>query len=162
MKENLEELNARSLTRFPVILGGAALTRGYVEKDLRAIYRGEVFYAGDAFDGLRLMAEIAAREPEEVRPVAPVPRRVAPHREPAAAGRPAGEAVRMRSDIRRDVPIPSAPFLGSRVVTDISLDDVFAHCERGGPVQNPMAVSSREGRPGALRRADRIARPANL
>ncbi|MGE5849037.1 MAG: methionine synthase, partial [Candidatus Methylomirabilota bacterium] len=54
MRDNLEELNARDLSRFPVILGGAALTRGYVENDLRAIYRGDVYYAGDAFDGLRL------------------------------------------------------------------------------------------------------------
>ncbi|MFS4097990.1 methionine synthase, partial [Streptomyces sp. AF1A] len=56
MKENLEELNARGLAaRFPVILGGAALTRAYVEQDLHEIYQGEVRYARDAFEGLRLM-----------------------------------------------------------------------------------------------------------
>ncbi len=63
MKENLEELNARELaTRYPVLLGGAALTRGYVEDDLRAIYEGEVFYCKDAFEGLRVLdAVMAAR-----------------------------------------------------------------------------------------------------
>ncbi len=63
MKENLEELNHRGLaTRYPVLLGGAALTRGYVEDDLRAIYEGEVFYCKDAFEGLRVLdAVMAAR-----------------------------------------------------------------------------------------------------
>ncbi|HZB32262.1 MAG TPA: methionine synthase, partial [Streptosporangiaceae bacterium] len=56
MKENLEELNSRGLARrWPVLLGGAALTRAYVEQDLAALYEGEVRYARDAFEGLRLM-----------------------------------------------------------------------------------------------------------
>jgi 5-methyltetrahydrofolate--homocysteine methyltransferase len=124
MRDNLEELNARDLWRFPVILGGAALTRGYVENDLRAIYRGDVYYAGDAFDGLRLMGEITSRDPGE----APVPRPAV--RRPAVCG--AGPAaVRAaapggRSDVRADVPIPAAPFFGTRVVSDIPLADVFA------------------------------------
>lgn len=55
MKENLEVMNERGKTGIPVILGGAALTRGYVEQDLRDIYQGKVFYAQDAFEGLGLM-----------------------------------------------------------------------------------------------------------
>jgi len=55
MKENLQELNDRGLSAFPVILGGAALTRAYVEDELRSIYNGRVFYAQDAFEGLHLM-----------------------------------------------------------------------------------------------------------
>jgi len=58
MREDLEELNARGLWKYPVILGGAALTRRYVERDLRALYKGQVYYAGDAFDGLHLMDEL--------------------------------------------------------------------------------------------------------
>ncbi len=124
MKENLEELNTRDLWRLPVILGGAALTRSYVEEDLRSLYKGEVHYAGDAFDGLHLMEEIAAREAAEIpeaeaarpRPV----RRVARPAAPAAA--PPG----VRSDVRTDVPVPLPTFLGSRVVTRIPLRDVFA------------------------------------
>ncbi len=54
MKENLEEMNTRGVSdKFPVLLGGAALTRSYVENDLAEIYEGEVHYARDAFEGLR-------------------------------------------------------------------------------------------------------------
>ena len=59
MKENLQEMNTRGVAeRFPVLLGGAALTRGYVENDLAEVYEGEVHYARDAFEGLRLMDTI--------------------------------------------------------------------------------------------------------
>src|SRR4051794_12151139 len=80
MKENLEELNQRGLAaRWPVILGGAALTRAYVEQDLAEVYEGDVRYARDAFEGLRLMdamvavrrgvpgAELPALRPRRVR-----------------------------------------------------------------------------------------------
>ncbi|EQD55049.1 methionine synthase, partial [mine drainage metagenome] len=55
MKENIEELNFLGLSHLPVILGGAALTRTFVEKDLRSIYKGRLFYGKDAFEGLRVM-----------------------------------------------------------------------------------------------------------
>src|SRR5438046_3869589 len=56
MRDNLEELNTRGLAdRVPVLLGGAALTRTYVERDLREIYDGRVFYGRDAFEGLHTM-----------------------------------------------------------------------------------------------------------
>ncbi len=70
MRDNLLEMNDRKLMSFPVILGGAALTRGYVENDLRSIYDGNVFYAKDAFEGLRLMEDIGKGielpEPDEL------------------------------------------------------------------------------------------------
>jgi 5-methyltetrahydrofolate--homocysteine methyltransferase len=62
MKNNLVEMNERGLSHYPVILGGAALTRGYVEEDLRSIYQGRVFYAQDAFEGLRLMGELCGED----------------------------------------------------------------------------------------------------
>ena len=55
MRDNLEELNTRELSDIPVLLGGAALTRSYVERDLRGVYRGRLFYGKDAFEGLRVM-----------------------------------------------------------------------------------------------------------
>ena len=58
MRDNLLELNERGLDRYPVILGGAALTRSYVEKDLRAQYKGRLFYGKDAFEGLRTMDKL--------------------------------------------------------------------------------------------------------
>ncbi|WP_369027911.1 cobalamin-dependent protein, partial [Nocardia farcinica] len=63
MKENLEELNAKGMAgQFPVLLGGAALTRSYVENDLTEVYEGDVHYARDAFEGLRLMDDIMSRK----------------------------------------------------------------------------------------------------
>ena len=53
MRDNLEELNDRDLADIPVLLGGAALTRTYVERDLREVYEGRLFYGKDAFEGLR-------------------------------------------------------------------------------------------------------------
>jgi 5-methyltetrahydrofolate--homocysteine methyltransferase len=133
MKENLEVMNERNITT-PVVLGGAALTRRYVEGDLRGIYRGPVFYARDAFDGLHFMEKIAAgtiaypagvqeQEDEEETltgteaKIAQAMRDDQRYTQPASAAR--------RSNVRRDVPIPRAPFLGTRVVEDIPIDEVF-------------------------------------
>src|SRR5690606_24364561 len=55
MRDNLGELNQRELSDIPVLLGGAALTRTYVEADLRSVYEGRLFYGKDAFEGLRVM-----------------------------------------------------------------------------------------------------------
>ncbi|MFJ2058538.1 methionine synthase [Streptomyces sp. NPDC087908] len=124
MKENLEELNQRELAaKYPVILGGAALTRAYVEQDLHEIYQGEVRYARDAFEGLRLMDALMGVKrgvPGVVLP--PLKQRRVPKREtplPAAEVRepePAG-----RSDVAADNPVPEPPFLGTRVVKGIRL-----------------------------------------
>jgi 5-methyltetrahydrofolate--homocysteine methyltransferase len=59
MREDLEELNRRGLSsRYPVLLGGAALNRAYVEVDLRGVYDGPLFYCKDAFAGLKQMDEL--------------------------------------------------------------------------------------------------------
>ncbi len=58
MRENLELMNERGIS-VPVVLGGAALTRRYVEEDLKSLYHGDLFYAKDAFDGLHLMDQFA-------------------------------------------------------------------------------------------------------
>jgi 5-methyltetrahydrofolate--homocysteine methyltransferase len=67
MKENLELMNQRGL-EIPVILGGAALTKRFVEGDLRALYKGDVYYANDAFDGLKFMASIVDHKKKGGRP----------------------------------------------------------------------------------------------
>ncbi len=71
MKENLELMNQRGL-EIPVILGGAALTKRFVEGDLRALYKGDVYYANDAFDGLKFMASIVEHKRKGVRPDLPI------------------------------------------------------------------------------------------
>jgi 5-methyltetrahydrofolate--homocysteine methyltransferase len=75
MKENLEVMESRNL-RIPVVLGGAALTRKFVEKDLRALYNGTLSYAQDAFDGLHFMQRLKnpnAALTEPASPIKPAP-----------------------------------------------------------------------------------------
>ena len=123
MKENLEEMNSRGIAdRFPVILGGAALTRAYVENDLAAIYDGDVRYAKDAFEGLRLMdAFMAVKRGDEGAALPELRKRRVAVKEQTSAQ---DEAVdTRRSDVATDVPIPAAPFWGSRVVRGIALAD---------------------------------------
>ncbi|HVT22466.1 MAG TPA: methionine synthase, partial [Mycobacteriales bacterium] len=123
MKENLEELNSRGLAdRWPILLGGAALTRAYVEVDLADLYDGEVRYAKDAFEGLRLMDAVMAVKRGE--PGAALPalreRRVQVRHRPDEV---APELVPARSDVAVDNPVPTPPFFGSRVVKGIALAD---------------------------------------
>ncbi|MFJ5141604.1 methionine synthase [Streptomyces sp. NPDC088707] len=124
MKENLQELNGRGLAeRFPVILGGAALTRAYVEQDLHEIYQGEVRYARDAFEGLRLMDALMGVKrgvPGAVLP--PLKQRRVPRREtPLLAAEVREPEPAGRSDVATDNPVPEPPFLGTRVVKGIQL-----------------------------------------
>ncbi|HEY0641727.1 MAG TPA: methionine synthase [Pseudonocardiaceae bacterium] len=139
MKENLEEMNSRGVaTRWPVLLGGAALTRSYVENDLSDTYLGEVRYARDAFEGLRLMDAVMAGKRGEARPAdedldAKVAERRArrqrslriaeERRRAAATSAGATEAPPARSDVATDVPLPMPPFWGSRVVKGIQVAD---------------------------------------
>ncbi|QYX81235.1 methionine synthase [Streptomyces akebiae] len=133
MKENLQELNQRGLAAdYPVILGGAALTRAYVEQDLHEIYEGEVRYARDAFEGLRLMDALIGVKRGV--PGAQLPelrqRRV---RATAAAtvveDRP--EEGHVRSDVATDNPVPTPPFRGTRVVKGIQLKEYASWLDEG-------------------------------
>jgi 5-methyltetrahydrofolate--homocysteine methyltransferase len=122
MKENLQEITARGLDqKWPIVLGGAALTRAYVEQDLAALFPGEVRYARDAFEGLRLMDAIMAVKRGE--PGAALPalreRKVANTRVKVEDA----PIDTTRSDVAIDVDIPTPPFFGSRVVKGIQLSD---------------------------------------
>jgi 5-methyltetrahydrofolate--homocysteine methyltransferase len=156
MRENLELMNERGIT-VPVILGGAALTRRYVEDDLKSIYKGTLFYARDAFAGLHTMDKLMGGNGR-------VPGKVGKGRSGDAgtrglgdaetsgegsdvedlvgeeaklgirkAARPRGAAKvggdtthTRRSLVSTEVQIPRAPFFGSKVIQEISLDQVFA------------------------------------
>ncbi len=136
MKENLEEMNARGVAeRYPVLLGGAALTRSYVENDLTEVFKGDVAYARDAFEGLRLMDTVMSRKkglnPDaDLRERERAAERRARHdrslriaeKRKAAEELDAGP-VPSRSDVAADNPIPTPPFWGSRVVKGIPLAD---------------------------------------
>ncbi|MEV0601522.1 methionine synthase [Streptomyces sp. NPDC050315] len=132
MKENLEELNQRKLAAdFPVILGGAALTRAYVEQDLHEIYEGEVRYARDAFEGLRLMdALIAVKRGVPGATLPELKQRRVPKRDTAVleVEEPEGS---VRSDVATDNPVPTPPFWGTRVVKGIQLADYASWLDEG-------------------------------
>ncbi len=157
MKENLEVMNERSL-KIPVILGGAALTRRYVDGDLRPLYRGDVYYANDAFDGLRYMEAILGKKP--IPGAKAVPAGVGEEEltgaeakiafAQAVASASTGESIgaslsgeggsRGRSSVRRDVEIPRPPFWGSKVVDDISLDEIFRYVNDAALIRGQWRV----------------------
>ncbi len=118
MRDNLDELERRGLGKVPVLLGGAALTRTYVEADLRSRYNGPLYYGKNAFAGLDAMGRIVAGEP------APEPI--------AARKREVEEKVRgtipSRSpDVKRDNQIFVPPFTGSRVIRGVSIDEIIPY-----------------------------------
>ncbi len=150
MKENLQEMNSRGIAeRYPVVLGGAALTRGYVEQDLGEIFQGDVRYARDAFEGLRLMdALMAARRahtpaaagvdgPDDTKLVQAEAQKLAERKARRqrslriAEARRAAEAMEerelpARSDVATDNPVPIPPFWGDRVVKGIPVAEYAA------------------------------------
>ena len=149
MRENLEELNSLGLTEVPVLLGGAALTRRYVERDLREVYEGRLFYGRDAFEGLSTLDALMGDEAQRrvgprLRPGADRPGAARAHRSPTT---PAVELPRRVA--RRRPPTTRCsrpPFLGSRVVKGIVARRDRRVRQRDGAVPQPVAVPAREGR----------------
>jgi len=127
MRENLQELNDLGLAEVPVLLGGAALTRSYVEKDLREVYDGRVFYGRDAFEGLSVMDRLmdlkrsGADDPDFGR--IPTGRNL-PQRASARAAASTAVVPPRSPEVATDNPVFVPPFLGSRIVKGISLDEI--------------------------------------
>ena len=121
MKENLAEIELRGLAKkWPVVLGGAALTRSFVEQDLADNYAGTVRYAKDAFEGLRLMDTfMGIKKGVPGVELPPLKKRVTPARKPAENP----QIDTRRSDVQDKNPIPKPPFFGSRVVKGVALND---------------------------------------
>ena len=125
MRENLQEMNAAGLADIPVLLGGAALTRTYVEKDLREVFDGRVFYGRDAFEGLSTLDKLMEMKRSGV--VDPDFGRVSSGRVlPQKSGvvKERVELPHRSPDVADDNPVFRPPFLGSRLVKGISLDDI--------------------------------------
>jgi 5-methyltetrahydrofolate--homocysteine methyltransferase len=128
MRDNLQELNQLGLSDIPVLLGGAALTRTYVERDLREIYEGRLFYGRDAFEGLHTLDKLMEIKRGEID-------------EPGYGRDPGGRDLPRRSerevlpeppavrsaDVVADNPVFVPPFIGSRVVKGLSIDDIAAY-----------------------------------
>ena len=139
MRDNLEELNERGLAEIPVLLGGAALTRTYVERDLREVYEGRLFYGKDAFEGLRVMDRLGdirrggeddpgwGREPGG---------RDIPARRVHRADEPEVELPERSPEVMTDNPVFVPPFTGSKVIKGIPVDDVAAFVNLTGLYRN--------------------------
>jgi 5-methyltetrahydrofolate--homocysteine methyltransferase len=144
MKENLELMNERGI-RVPVVLGGAALTRRYVEDDLKSLYKGQLYYARDAFAGLHTMDKLVGIDGHEQQSENAVTAKsdavediedlvgdeaklgIRKPARPRGTIKLAGDTTHTtRSDVSSALSFPQPPFLGSRVVEDISLDEVFS------------------------------------
>ncbi len=123
MKENLEEMNRRGV-KTPVLLGGAALTRRFVEQDLRELYKGYVYYGEDAFSGLRIMDELTNPAVEKKLTLYETRGGSGQTTRPAAS---VEEAPAVFVPVKRPAPIPKPPFWGSRVARGIALKDVFPY-----------------------------------
>lgn len=165
MKENLEEIAQRGLAeRWPVLLGGAALTRAFVEQDLASQFPGQVRYARDAFEGLRLMDAVMAHKRGEGELPKLRERRVRPVKLQTA-----DVLEDRRSDVARLIDVPTAPFMGSRVIKGIALSDYASMLDeralfmgqwglkgaKGGPSYEELVES--EGRPRLRALLERIA-----
>ncbi|MFE2495177.1 methionine synthase [Streptomyces scopuliridis] len=149
MKENLQELNQRRMAAdYPVILGGAALTRAYVEQDLHEIYEGEVRYARDAFEGLRLMDALIGVKRGVPGAVLPElkQRRVKARPQAEAEERPEEGAA--RSDVAVDNPVPTPPFWGTRVIKGIQLKEYASWLDEGALFKGQWGLKeARKGGP---------------
>ncbi|MBA3529498.1 MAG: methionine synthase [Propionibacteriaceae bacterium] len=170
MKENLLEMNTRGIAgAYPVFLGGAALTRAYVEQDLREVFAGEVRYARDAFEGLRLMDAVMAVKRGEAGAALPAPReRRVKLKSQQVVEEDKAVALPARSDVAVDVDVPTPPFWGDRIVKGIQLADVASYLDeratfmgqwglkgsRTGPSYEELVET--EGRPRLRALLDRI------
>jgi 5-methyltetrahydrofolate--homocysteine methyltransferase len=149
MRENLEELNSRGLEHIPVLLGGAALTRSYVERDLREVYKGRVFYGKDAFEGLRTMETLmegkrtGALDPDFGR--APGGRVLPPRRSQREAAEVDPASIPARSAVATDNPVFKPPFLGSRVAKGVPLDDIAAYLNETALFRNQWQFRPENG-----------------
>jgi len=145
MKENLEELNTRGLAeRWPVLLGGAALTRSFVEHDLGELFDGDVRYAKDAFEGLALMDTVMAIKRGDEGAVLPEPRKRRVRAKESAGDRQAIE-IPARSDVSVTNPVPTPPFWGTRVVKGVAMADIVAYLDERATFVGQWGLKPRRG-----------------
>ncbi len=149
MRDNLIELNERGLESMPVILGGAALTRTYVEKDLRAVYQGRLFYGKDAFEGLRTMERLieirdkGIDDPDFGRILS---ERKLPPRRSERVEESGDRALPTRSpEVTMDNEIFVPPFIGSRVVKGLSLDAISEYLNETALFRNQWGFRPNPG-----------------
>jgi len=148
MRENLELMNELGMHDVPVLLGGAALTRTYVERDLRTIYNGRVFYGKDAFEGLRVLDRLgeirrgAQDDPAFGREISEkkVFRRIR-----GDGDEPANPLSNRSPDVDTDNPLFVPPFLGSRVAKGMSIDEISTYLNLTALFRNQWGYRPQDG-----------------
>jgi len=149
MRENLEEMNRRGVSHIPVLLGGAALTRSYVERDLRGVYDGRVFYGKDAFEGLRTLERIMELKHSGVDDPnfgTELTGRVLPPRKSQILGAVDPATLPARSaEVVLDNPVFVPPFVGTRIAKGIALDDVLAYLNETALFRNQWGYRPESG-----------------
>jgi len=153
MRDNLDELNARNLSNIPVVLGGAALTRSYVERDLRGVYEGRLFYGKDAFEGLAVMDRLGeikrggdddpdwGRVPSESK----VPARARALAEENRIDDGDATIPDRSPAVANDNEIPEPPFVGSQVVKGIAIDDIAEFVNETALYRNQWGYRPEDG-----------------
>jgi 5-methyltetrahydrofolate--homocysteine methyltransferase len=155
MRDNLDELNRRGLSNIPVILGGAALTRTYVERDLRSVYEGRLFYGKDAFEGLRTMDRLielnrtGEDDPEFGRTLGGRdlgPRKSEQRKQKAKEALDRGDVLPTRSPhVAMDNPLFRPPFVGSRIAKGIAIDDIATYINETALFRNQWGYRPENG-----------------
>ena len=146
MRENLEELNTQGLSEIPVLLGGAALTRSYVEQDLRKVYNGRVFYGRDAFEGLSTLdklMEIKKTGVDDVDFGRKIGERQIPRREKVDVDPATIPARSPEVEVDNTVFVP--PFLGTKVVKGIGLDEIAEYINETALFRNQWQYRPNDG-----------------
>lgn len=123
MKENLEIMNDRNLIS-PVILGGAALNKRFVEGELREMYKGDVYYANDAFDGLKFMDTIMEYKRKGERPKLEI---YIDPRKSEKADEAKSDDIIIKSVVKSSDSIPEPPFWGSKIIENIPVEKAFEY-----------------------------------
>lgn len=129
MRDNLDELSRRGLSDVPVLLGGAALTRTYVEHDLAERYPGTLVYGKDAFAGLDAMQWLTGNGPKPESPRERFPRIERTDEVPV-------ELPPRAPSISTSEPVPAAPFFGDRIVKGVALDDIAEYLNTTALLRN--------------------------
>jgi 5-methyltetrahydrofolate--homocysteine methyltransferase len=141
MKYVIQDLERQKLA-FPVICGGAALTRKYVEDDLRREYANAVFYADDAFAGLHIMEDLATGNGAKQTRLTEG-RTVKEYAKAAAVDEETGPVFAERSPVVGDAPnIPVPPFWGVRVRKDYDLHELFQYINETALFKNQWQLKT--------------------
>jgi 5-methyltetrahydrofolate--homocysteine methyltransferase len=141
MKYVIQDLQRQKL-EFPVICGGAALTRKYVEDDLRREYSNAVFYADDAFGGLHIMEDLATQDGKKESRLKEG-RTVKEYAKAVAVDEETGPVFAERSAAVSDAPnIPVPPFWGVRVKKDFDLREIFPYINETALFKNQWQLKT--------------------